>query len=370
MLKSLEIKRFRSINDVCFHFSKGVNVIIGLPDAGKSNALRALHWQLKNRPSGKRMLSDFSNEDTSVKTVFDNGKRPHEITLEKNKKSARYIIDGTELSVFGTSVPEEVAVIANLGELNFQKQLDVPFLITESSGEVGKIFNRITKTERSDEAVSLITTDVNSKNKALRQMKPDCEKIKESIKALGDVETMEEKLLDMEEKEKTIQVLENNIFKIRISIASIDNIQKKIDSFLNLDDMQVELKELQELLESYNSKTSDCNNLRSLVNSIVRQEREQKRLLEEIEEMNGDMAVMLIACDELERIEDIYFQVIGVVDAVLVAQNKVDTDEEVLKKKAEEYKEFLSTISICPFCEKCKVPIKDHNLAAILKGIL
>ena len=62
-LETLSIKKFRSINDITLEFNKGVNIIIGENNAGKSAIIDALRICLSIgkqwRDIGIRMMKTF-----------------------------------------------------------------------------------------------------------------------------------------------------------------------------------------------------------------------------------------------------------------------------------------------------------------------
>ena len=74
MFKSLTAKNFKSWKDITLSFSKGVNVIVGRSQAGKTNALRALLLLSRNRPTGGGYFSNFAGQKgtTKIKLQLDN----------------------------------------------------------------------------------------------------------------------------------------------------------------------------------------------------------------------------------------------------------------------------------------------------------
>lgn len=329
MIKQLNINHFRSISKASLEFVEGVNVLVGLPDAGKSNVLRSLSWVLNNRPLGKRMLSDFADKPCFVEAIF-NDKKTNKIGLFKSKTSSKYFFNDKELNAVGSNVPEEILSAANMTELNFQRQLDQPFLITLSAGETAKVFNRITRLDKSDEVVSMITTDINSTNKKLKQSIIEKERIEKSISELGDIDQMEEDIDSIEKLNNKLQNLFEDIDHVRNIISNIKSIQDQNNCFeeelkIKTSKFEAMKKDYEKLLDiEINIKTAgnDISGLSSLINKVLNSKKE------------------------------------------------LETSERLLKQKASEYKDFLSTIDICPFCSFCKEPIKKHDLDSILKGLL
>ena len=161
MITSIKIDNFQSHKTTELSLSRGVNVIIGPSDAGKSAILRALIWNLFNRPLGDEFRSHW-NKDTSVQIEFND----HNITRSKIKTTNHYIVDGQSLKAFGQEVPVEVLDAHNLDRtLNIQTQIDPFFLLQSSPGEVAKYFNQIAGLESIDK----LNKNLSSHHRRIRQ---------------------------------------------------------------------------------------------------------------------------------------------------------------------------------------------------------
>ncbi len=320
MIKELIIENFRSYQKVKFDFVKGINCIIGLPDSGKTNVIRALKWALTNRPLGKRMLSNFSDDPTLVGIELMEG---NVITLKKDKKSVSYKLNKTELKAIGSDVPDVITETANIGELNFQRQLDKPFLICESPGEVAKIFNKITRLEKPDRAISTLTTDINSENKILKQLKTDESDIKTEIESLGNVKEMD---ADFKAVEGINEMLVNIVIR--------------------------------------------KSGLNALVNEIEKSEKVKNNIGSIFTEMKKDLNELLEYEKRYEKIDDEREELLDHIDTITQVERNVKENKETLTNKAKQFRNFLDTIKVCPFCDKCKSPVSAHNLDEAIKGIL
>lgn len=318
MIQKIDIKNFRSHKNTELEFVKGVNCIIGNPDSGKTNIIRAINWVLFNRPLGFRMHSDFVDDPTNVTIELSDGKV---VSFTKSKSRSVYDCNGEELKAIGSDVPDEVKRILQMSELNIQRQLDKPFLICDSSGEVAKIFNRITRLEKPDKAVSLLTTDINSDNKKLKILVDQKNDLENRLEDLSDVEKME--------KEMKKLVLEQQ------SLISM------IDEISDLEDDIRTLESYEEFLKSFVS----VSELEKVISSL-------EKVMEEMGELEFAIKEMEMGVELLEGNE-----------------KQVDYFKKAMKVKAKKYKDLLSTITVCPFCAECKEPLEKHNLTDVLKGM-
>ena len=112
MIKSIKIKGFQGHEDSVLNLSKGLNVILGDTDTGKSSILRAINWVVTNRPSGDGFVNKLCKE-CSVEITTDKGTVTHSripinsyIVKEIDKKGKRdEEIQGVESFVGGDIFP-------------------------------------------------------------------------------------------------------------------------------------------------------------------------------------------------------------------------------------------------------------------------
>ena len=166
MLQKIEIRNFQSHKATNMALGDRVNVIQGNSDCGKSAVMRALNWLIFN-PAGDYFVSDWAKSPTgkAIKepcevTVHVDG---HVITRRRDKDFNGYILDGQTFEATRNSVPQQVAAILGLGEVNIQRQLDPPFLLSMSAGDVSRYINSLVNLTRID----TWTAAVNGRYKSL-----------------------------------------------------------------------------------------------------------------------------------------------------------------------------------------------------------
>jgi hypothetical protein len=79
-----------------------------------------------------------------------------EIERTKSASNNTYSIDGTDLRAFGQGVPDAVAAVLNVDDINFQDQLDPPYWLTLTSGEVSRQLNALIDLSIIDETMKNI----------------------------------------------------------------------------------------------------------------------------------------------------------------------------------------------------------------------
>ena len=119
--------------------SKGLNVLFGESDQGKSSIIRGIEWVLCNRP-----LGDGFRKHNTDKTIVGILKGNDKIVREKSKNLNGYILNNEKPhSATRSSVPEDISSALNLSEANIQPQHETFFLVHLSPGQRSKILNEV-----------------------------------------------------------------------------------------------------------------------------------------------------------------------------------------------------------------------------------
>lgn len=155
-LKSVRLCYFQNHKDTTIRFHSGVNAIVGSSDVGKSAILRALRWVFHNEPSGDDFCSHWAGDyPTRVIVKLSSGVK---IERHKGKGINKYVLrqDGKAhvFKSFKTSVPEPIASLFPLSDLNWQNQLDEVFALSSSPAELGRALNEVANLDEIDLALS------------------------------------------------------------------------------------------------------------------------------------------------------------------------------------------------------------------------
>ncbi len=253
MIKSVEIFNFQSHKHSLFEFSPYVNNIIGSSNSGKTAVLRAINWVINNRPSGEAMVSNFNRdskgnqkEDTKVTVVTDN----HTISRVRSKQGNYYVLDGKTLEAIGMDVPDEIRDALNMGEVNIQSQMDAPFLISNTPGEVARFLNKIVQLDKIDVYLSAIGTKKHKTKAELELAKTNLKNVEEDLKRFNWVvdagqiiENLEQLTKKVETYTKEFETLKSDVitYNEQKGILSRTEILSKCDSIIkNIADLSTQ----------------------------------------------------------------------------------------------------------------------------------
>lgn len=137
-----------------------VTTVIGPSDVGKSSVVRALRWAALNVPVGC-MIRDGAKQ-ASVELIVD-GRR---IVRTRGSENS-YSLDGQEYRAFRTDVPQDIAALLNLSDLNFQGQHDPLYWFSSTAGDVSRQLNAVVNLEIIDRTLFESTREVNRSKQLL-----------------------------------------------------------------------------------------------------------------------------------------------------------------------------------------------------------
>lgn len=293
MLERIEIRNFQSHKATNLDLESSVNTIQGNSDCGKSSVMRALNWLTFN-PAGDYFISDWAKKGKSISapcevTLFIDG---HKVTRRRDKDFNGYYLDDQVFEATRNSVPPQIQEILGLSEVNFQKQLDAPFLLSLSPGDVSRYVNRLVNLTKIDTWV----TAINSRTRKLNQELEDCEARFAEDKALVDsyswVPGLKKLSSEVTELDKKSNEISNEFESLNKSVKDYEEYSLKLTEIPDVDKVLELLKEISEL----NTKISESSIvLENLSNQVSDYEVQQSTIssLPDLEKVNSNLSEAL-----------------------------------------------------------------------------
>jgi len=201
MLKKLRIKNFQSHTRTEIDFCSGVNGIIGTSQAGKTAILRAIKLLRTNRPLGFRFHTKYTKASkTSVQAIFSDDVVA---SINKSKNNTIYKLKNhsgrkVSFSKVGKGVPDVVSQGINLSDINVHSQLDAPFMIASTSGEIAREINKVTNSEMVDAWTQGINKKITSLGIQKDILKNDIKSIKNQLLNLKGVALINSLVTELE----------------------------------------------------------------------------------------------------------------------------------------------------------------------------
>jgi exonuclease SbcC len=245
MIKQVRAINYESQKNTVLDFHPGLNVLVGESDRGKSGFFRAFNKCRTNRPLGSGMKPLYWEGDGLVQVTFDNDQT---VSWIQNKSGNFYQIGDSDLINAGTDVPEEVRTIFNMDEINCQSQIDRSFLMFETSGERGRILNKLAGLDKIDSTMANAKSDIRKiqSNKKIqdgliKEYQDDIIKYKE-LPTAGDL------LIKGKEIEKQIKQNEQDFISLTWNWNKKQELLRSVEKLKKLPELEKLVLKSQELL--------------------------------------------------------------------------------------------------------------------------
>lgn len=343
MIKYIEIRNFGIHKKLILdNINRGLNVIIGKSNRGKTTILRALKVLAHNEPSGAgKLYARNKKKKFYIKVITDK-----DIIIRTNKE---YILNGMKFKAFGKSVPEPVKEALKLKDINWQLQIQPHFLILENGGTVAKFLSNILGTKETEDIIkeiknrsSLIKSEQKNHIKEIKEQKEIIEELKNIKEYKINIKECTELVEHLQGLEKTLNSLSKLVKKIKeIDEILIDPLQinkylkllgeleMEIKSNKEIESKMNHLKKIQEQLEDIRLK--DINVIQQHIKHLNDIEKSQS-IIYSIEQENKNLNFLNKQIKELEE--------------------ELEYEKEQERKLQKLFDENLKKLKICPFCNK------------------
>ncbi len=256
MIESLKIQNYQSHNDTELEFDKGVNVIVGASDSGKTAVLRALGWLVTNRPLGDSFRSSWGGA-TMVETKTSNSATS--VVRMKSDGLNEYRLGKTTLKALKGEVPQEVDKILNLSNVNYQKQMDAPFILSMSSGEVARYLNQIVNLDKIDKALYEVGRRLREENTSLSFAQKNLKQTTEELERYDWIDGAEAEVCEIESIHAGIIDIENDVAALVNLLDRIEDVgvqREQIQTTLTMEPKVEEAVNLYEAIQKLENEVS------------------------------------------------------------------------------------------------------------------
>lgn len=308
-ITKVELFNFQAHEHKVVDFTKGLNVIKGESNSGKTAILRGIYWCLYDKPNGSDFIRTGA-KSAKVKLHLSNG---YIIERKRNRSSSgNYnLIDPTgaaqEFKGFSNNIPIEITNAHQMPEVNINgtkyriniaSQLDPAFLIGNSPAERISMIGSLVNADRADEAKKQFSADKRkiSTEKAkveglLKDKQEDLEKydylpkLKHTIDtiemAINKLKTDEDKIVKYEEIRKyymqaktALTIIDQRLSEIKIPseelIKEYKSLIANIESFNKLNEDYIQSKKIDCAVDRAIASIPDVKSLKSYAEGYKR----------------------------------------------------------------------------------------------------
>lgn len=353
MIDSIRLENIQSHQNTEVEFDKGINCIVGGSDKGKSALIRGLLWAIENRPLGVEKLGShwiFNNKGKQVDpmsvTVVKDGET---LVRRRSKDENQYIVGDKVLNVVKSDVPQEVSDFFRLSETNIQRQLDSPFLLSETSGEVARYFNAMVKLDKIDKVLSNVDSEKRSMRGESDSIKKRIDEIDDKLEKIPNLDDIKVLMGSFDRLDNKINVLDkqrddlledlkrytDSISEYGFEALEIEPLIKEYDTLvIRNDDLRFRVVEINNLIKDFNSCAPIDIDIEG-VETLIKEYESVKSLLQDIWNkqsiLDKEMGKIVSICEDIE-----------------------DIDKEIGERRKE-------IPSVCPLCGK---PIDEKDICS------
>ena len=231
MIRSIRLSNFQSHKETVLELVPGITAIVGESDSGKTAIIRALNWLVTNRPSGVA-FQRHGTKETEVGLTTDDG----ELVRYRTAKGNGYRINGIDLSAIRTDVPEEVTKFLGIdSDLNMQGQLDAPFLLSMSPGEVAQTLNRIAHLDDIDMALFNVAKRLRDKGAELKAAQSQQAALEEQYQQFVYLDRMESDVAELEQVDRALEETGLKEIRLRGLMEELVKVRSDMDMLPNVE---------------------------------------------------------------------------------------------------------------------------------------
>jgi exonuclease SbcC len=275
MIKSIRLINFQAHEDTEVQFGRITTIVSSENDVGKTTLLRALEWVATNRGKVKAFLRLGA---PYVEVILKIGK--HIIVRHAGDENYYQLDGGKKLRAFGSGVPDSIAKILNVGEANFQGQLDAPYWFLDSPGRVAKNLNKIINLEVIDRILHEADSNVRKARAKKQDSRDRLAEAKEEKNELSWVKEANDHLGRVISLQEAAASLQEGIDTLERSKAEIEDLERSKHGYKKIKQLGKDLIELERLEKKARRAGRELKELESLLAEIEDKENESCQLKE------------------------------------------------------------------------------------------
>jgi exonuclease SbcC len=269
-------------------FHENVNAIIGQSNSGKTAILRGLFWAIYNRPSGLSFISYWNRDKKGNPLKFTYASISSNQLIIKRKRSSNFngytLLQNnvkTDLEAIGLDVPEQVSKLLNLSEVNIQKQMDAPFLLSESASEVARFLNKEIRLDLIDKILSNAESKRRKYNSDIKQYEIEISEIEKELEKFETLEEAERLNTQLSEVETLIESIEDKKEGLEILKADHARYLKIIQNYV-----KIPFKNIEEIISELDSIKKEENEIKEQIETLEDYKENYDSELEKVKKNN------------------------------------------------------------------------------------
>jgi len=341
-LIKLVIYNVKSHKKTIIEFDKGLNIIVGESDAGKSAIMQALGWLIFNRPVGDKIRSKWGG-DTVVTAYFKDGR----VRRKKTNSSNEYYLNKTKFQAVRSAIPEEVSNFVNINSINYQAQIDPHFLLSSSAGEVSKFFNKIVDLDNINVSLANLSKQVKDTNNQIKYLGEELTGLRYQIKNFADIDLIERDLALLQDKEKSLDRSVNAYRIVWKLITELEEVEEELVPIQQTLELEAKTNHLLEGCRAISHKKGKIQELWQYIDMYEEAESDEKKY----KGILKDEKKVLECLDSQERLNMLLIKerdIKGIIEELIITEFKRKSTKKKIKKMWDYFEDSMGD-----YCRLC-----------------
>ena len=349
IIESIRVKNFRQIKDKEYRFRKGVNIIKGFNEEGKSTLFESILTSLFEDPKkiSKNTLENIKSWDSDKYpileyTVLVNNQK---FTILKDFDKKESFLNGDKKSDVSSFIKNALYLDKDIFlRLSSVKQNQISVIQGNVSSFQKSLFSILSTSSGSN--VNIMDL-ISSLDKKIREMRLGIDRkvANEGILKQLDLEVME--------KEKEIKILNEDYIKNK------DEWQKILDKKEELSNLEKDISELRENIESVEKARALSDQIKVIENNITEIENKINRVTSSMERLKNIKDKDNI--NMLDPIESFYSEVLNIRERIKLREKDLE--------KLEKEKESIDNLKLKPIRKNSPLVIITSAILFLMTAV-
>lgn len=285
VLERIDLMNFQNHRRKTIRLSPTVTCLVGDNEAGKSAIWRALRWVCLNEPLGSWMIR-FGEKEAKARLWVDG----HKVTRAKGVDNLYQLDKKQSLKAFAATVPDEIARLVNVSDLNFQSQVAQPFWFAESAGKISRELNAVVALDIIDIALA---NAANAVKRASVAVDLAATRVSDSAKASEALDWVS----GASRAFTSASDAQARSCELSIEVDELANILEQIDTLAKDEQSLARLVELNTEFEREQALTVQVNQLDSMIERLAGLDRADDKVVL-LERLMAELKASRAASDE------------------------------------------------------------------------
>jgi len=255
--------------------------------------------------------------------------------------------DRQDWSAIGTGVPEAVTQTLNISELSWQSQMDPPFLLSASPGDVARTLNEVADLDKIDSTLVNINRMARDNRAKLTECVQQKQRLEIDLYEFRELDNQLAKVVQLKEMERKAGLLEGMVADGDHLVCSITDQEEALSSYMEVEGHLAYVQQLNKLVIQAGALELDAETGQNWLDEIQELNTRLKRIKDPTD-AEAELDLLLDMAGQLKQAETFIIRMEDYVSCIQETTKRLKTagnESDTLEKQWHE-----QTKGQCPLC--------------------